>query len=415
MVLSSTIIKAWRGERLKSWASEPAEVLTSTGTIIDNIILTTHHGIKNAHTVQYEKDGIMQNCKVFSSIEQYDIGILTLDDFVTFQQIKTLIKTIDYVRLNELKKGKYIVINDFCVHSRLYPRIPVITVDESYEQSDSGKMIYHEEKMLGMIISKDTRVNILPYEIILTIIDKFINNNIISIPLNCSICDIDINEDGNISYALILNDDSVKLLNGKKPFYFKKDDVIISIDNKEFNKDGMIISDNINKYVYYDTYLLLNLNTSSKIKFYRNNELKSLTINYVNINDSIYQINISDNNIKCDINGFKFCELSEDMIMNYYSKKHIKIINKYYYLYASNDEKLVVMYGIDPEKVKIFNETFDGSYIEDNLVRKFLVVSKVGNKKINGIEDMLTIKKNINKTKIITFIDADMTEYKMTI
>ena len=203
--------------------------------------------------------------------------------------------------------------------------------------------------------------------------------------------------------------------NTSKKFKFKQGDVILSVNNKQFTRVGMITDDNNNYDLPLDTYLMLCCYKGLvNFHIYREQTKKELTqtIYGKSFND-VYDINIFNNNHYIYWKGFIFTELSEELIYEINSSG-VKLLGKYFEnrkIIKNYKTKLVVLLDIDYkaldqetsdelQKIGLPYKPYENGYT-------LLVLEKINNKKITTIADLLTILEKSDTKVICDYLAED--------
>lgn len=348
----------------------------SIGYKYEDYIITPLNNCKASKKIYIKTDSGDIEAYIYRNIYEINIAILKInsDKLITINSIAIsselicsngVVKSFDIKNNNNINyKTSITLIIDHCISS-LVPAIPLYSI-ESIQSVLSGSYIINNNSLIGIVI-KQTPEDIIALPIM--IINYFINNDKIKgIIIHSCYCEI---MDRTIEVGHYIIEQSCKYkMNNKKKFTFKKKDIILSINNKSFNKDMTIYSDELKLNVPINTYFMFSLfkNKYISIKLLRNNKIQYINIKGLPLNN-MYKIKLY-NNSYLEWNGFIFCELTEE-ILNRTSQN-----NEKYYLLSQNNEKYIVL--IDWIENSIL--TSDNLYI----------VSKMGNKNIKSLDDIKT-------------------------
>jgi len=389
------------------------------GLNIDNMIITASHVVSDSIEIISDsgKYNIVENIKCYDiavlSKGTYDIGLIDKIKFIKIVDIHTLTKFV--------AKGIELTFKNiiFCkLTSRMCPKIPIIKCElppdiiHSELEGMSGMFTYIDDKIIGMItsLSADGYIDILPFEIIRTLLLKYNHKPIKIFQLNVSLCEI--KEDGDIT-CLYIKEKSTnfELASGKKNIIFKKGDVIRSINGLSIDKEGNVLSKF--GYIPYETYLLL---CSGKItvSYYKNEDdkLKTIMIKQKSFDNTVYSVNLYDNARYYNYNGFIFTELNEELIMWCEKNKMFSNIVEQYDRIVSSDKIIVlvniIIKNVDISIIDLLNEY---GIIRENRLNMFPILIKIGNKKIKSLEDLhfssgtftfiTSVEKTLGEIKII--------------
>jgi hypothetical protein len=284
----------------------------------------------------------------------------------------------------------------------------------------SGSIVRINNKNMAMICTcagDGLSLKALPLYLIDNIVVNAITQNIfnvLGIQIDTQPCDIEFQ---NVDmYAHCVVKQSCCYINGKKVYAFSENDIILEVDNKQFNKDKMLWSDILNLYVPLNTYMLIQSNFNPtlpipiKVVKQPGNDIKVRIYNLSSIPyDDMYKIR---SNVK-EIHVWKkliFMELSEELII-FYEKLGINIINGSLIdgQYAAYNEKVVILFNY---KKNIFNQELSKAlytsipYVCTNRHKNksqdhyFYVVSAIGQKKINCVNDLKNALNAQNKQKV---------------
>jgi hypothetical protein len=308
------------------------------------------------------------------------------------------------------------------VRSRLFPEIPIIRI--SIEDTDidlhglSGSILYNDHNPLGMVVSTTAHEGYtieciyLPF-IVLLMASYLTNKTPVSsgIIIDSTPCEIEDDTGKEMTAHYIVRDSrSYGMSDGK--FNFKEGDVIVKINNTEFQSDGMVsckklglsISVPINTYIL----LLSSMFNTINLQIFRETSIKEYRIYPLPYN-SIFANRITDSGKRVSWKGFNFTELSEDMLIMYGSKgitfsgPLIKDIDSY------GIDSNIVLCDIDTSKAPSAFKKFSLPIRGNKGNYYILKLDKVGQKRIHDLDELGKILKGYKKkAATLTFsIDTD--------
>lgn len=381
-----------------------------------------------------------------------NFSFYTLDEFTTLEYMDTLnnnfvlnillysnfienkIKTINLTVSNIL-----IETEDFIGH--IVPKIPLITFVHT-ENNDveldnfpgfSGSVLTQNCAPLGMLVSFSAtsgRLQAIPLCLVIKIVKialSDINKTIsgFNIPTKTVRADLDNCIDGKREFIgkCVCDFTNIKYLTTHKKFCFNIDDVIIKINNQEFNDDGTIFSSDIGYNVCADTFMMLECfaNETNCCNFLivrnENHVEKCINKNIIGKHfNTLYNTKIFNDHNYISWKGFIFAELSEELIENISNTFNFDIKGQYIESpkiipkITSSDKKIVVVIDVDtkiiPKKYSqtfFVDETVQTPLIHTNVGKQLAILKKVGNKIISSIEDLelLNINKNIKSITLV--------------
>jgi hypothetical protein len=283
------------------------------------------------------------------------------------------------------------------IKSIIIPKIPIIVLktDCKLFEGLSGSTLTNEHnEIIGMIYCYNNgSFEAIPIGIIMILINKLLNNiQLTTILCNSSICDININKESYTGHAL--ND--IPLLsytrNKKKTnVIFKKNDVILKINNRSFYKDGTLHCDEINFNISLEAYVLLNSESCVDVLYLKEKNGKYDNPKLINIcaksfND-IYDVKTNLENEYIRWNGLVFTILSEELILYLIKNNLNRSLTNYKRVENRN---YVVLTDID---CNVHGKKFD--------VYKYYLVERIGKKSIYSLNKLYDVLKEYKKTKQI--------------
>jgi hypothetical protein len=274
----------------------------------------------------------------------------------------------------------------------------------------SGSIIRSNNINIGMCcMYTDTDRGISLKALPLFLIDIIISNAILlgqtqlsGVHIDTHSCDIEYMKEKKFAHYVIKQ--SCNYINGKKSFTFNEGDIILEVDDKQFNKNGLLLCDIVGIHVPLNTYLMIrsNLNKipiSIKIAKQHNTDFKIIKYNMTSIlYDNMFNMKINPD-IYIKWNKLVFFEMTEEIIM-FYKKLGINIIN---------NERNVILFNY---KKRIFRSTelienktsyYKSMPYMNKYGHYFYQVKTIGSKKITCIDDIIQILSNIKHDKKITF------------
>ncbi|CAH6421423.1 Hypothetical protein KVN_LOCUS258 [uncultured virus] len=460
-------------ETTKPWIKNIQETILvkySHGIILQfdesKYVLTTFHGVKRGFDIKmYQMENITKNINKYElellvysdemdlalfSIKKYSSVGINLDTFESkfpnrSDKLKLLVykiikkkKIIDHnIQLN----FRYLECNNEEVNfvkqcSFNMPLIPILSINLRTIISEldgiSGSCIYDEnDKIVGIVSNINNKTNLIsliPSILIKRFLKEYIINNrfcgLCDIISELNFCDINIGTEKFCGY-LVKNNYGInynKYSHGNKDtigFNLKKNDIIISVNNIQINKDGKLWHEEIQYFVPLSTYMALSFFCGDliQLKLYRSNnnnyEYKEIKLKNRPVSTARF-IPISLNNKIVEYNGLIFMEVSEELInicevndIHLSGDLLFKLINQ---PFRNNYQNLVVLVDIveskfDPEILKEFKKCnlslINSSFKHPNLC----ILSKINKKIVTDIHKTEKILKNSNRS--IMYLNFD--------
>ena len=200
--------------------------------------------------------------------------------------------------------------------------IPLLCIDNnSNKDFFSGNIIQSDGKNIGIVsMNKENKIIIIPF----FLIDILINNIFMGIQLDTIPCDISHLEKDMFAHIVDIN--SCPYPNGKKTFIFHKDDVIMKVDDKQFNKDKMIFCELMNMFIPLNTYMMIQsiLKKTIAVSVYRNDKIKTYNLSGIDYND-MYPVKLYSNIVFVKKNFYT--EMNEDILIYHFKNGNIVKIN----------------------------------------------------------------------------------------
>jgi hypothetical protein len=430
--------------------------------IVDNkeyIVSCNHIIINNAEYIAYYKHGtkiIELNLSIHTRIPELDIIIMNIvsksvDCNLQELNIETNIHYV-YTSCNKILTNKYnpniseisninyningtIAINFCTLVSKYIKGIPSyefnindmeIFADAIPERKNietilkglSGGILMSDNQNIGMVCKFEYDTNSIK-SIPLFFVDKIANIaimngsfNLYGIHVDSDRCDIEYDEKELNVYHI--NERPCGYKNGKKIFYFNIGDIIISVDNLNFDDCHNIYLDELKIFVPLDTYILLKLNiygqTVIKYSIMReyNNEYKRINYNIMGKSyEQIHNINLYNNTI-VRWKNYIFMELSETLI-DFYDRIGIELYNRNNIKYSFNGEKIIILLNYNqfiPSTVHTI-ENYMSYIIGNNKSAYFYELVKCERYKIKNINTFQRVIEHLNPNKKHTFTLID--------
>jgi hypothetical protein len=285
----------------------------------------------------------------------------------------------------------------------------------------SGSLITNTQNVVGMIcISKESKYVFAFPSILLIkcVCSCLLYNNCLPrlLFINCNVV-ADVDDEGNIKkYGMMITKtfDIEYSTTTKKKFVFKKNDIILSINNNKITKVGNIYDEECGVSMSICTFAMFKNIFDNVLNIDYIREEKECAIAIFGVDPEIYsafnfiQRKMKEKFIFCD--GFVFVELTES-ILKYFRDKNIYIDESNLCNIMNCDgkkKKFVILVYIDYNYLSKHNkESYkflkaNGYPYKDNKLR---ILKKVANEEITGLNSLkriLTVNK-ANKKKTYTF------------
>jgi hypothetical protein len=253
--------------------------------------------------------------------------------------------------------------------SEFLPSFPLIEIIDNKKYVENS-CIFLGDTPYG--IQLDSKY-ILPFSILFPLLYNLIINEGKYIFNNFKLDMIEVdedNEDNKLKYYAILKE-TLKFKINDKIIKFDENDIIYTINNCEFNKNGNILSSELNIYIPLNLYFILSINPqytfeystdTNKDDISMSNTVKNIIIELPKFNESELTIPIFSEE-SYSYRGLEFKILSEK-IMEFYEDcplKHSQFLNnsisseKYIVLTNHVDGLLYVLKKISNKKISSFN------------------------------------------------------------
>lgn len=354
----------------------------------------------------------------YINMSQFNSNLPKINNTVSFSKNKIIFVSKDVVKLQCKTYECIIKGTEFLyLHSYNMPAIPYIkaNIDYLFNERDnikgiSGSIVSQnqESEIIGMvsdIITKTMILNIIPSFVILRFLNEFVKTGsfkgLCSIMAKLTICDIDMN---NTNINAICIEDNYNINYNRDEYNskniigarLKKNDIIIKVNEKNINKNGMIYCSKLG-YILLTTYIAMHYQCNDLIKLMivRKNDRglfdkKNIKIRSRPIRTTKY-IPIVHNNNYLELNGLIFVELNEELIeMNINNGIILKglYINFYHNNPYRNNNKEKVLVLIDIMRNKLNDNILE---MCDNYCLPLI--------NTNENEYILPVIKQINKKK----------------
>lgn len=273
----------------------------------------------------------------------------------------------------------------------------------------SGSLLTIGSMIAGMVYGYSENDNL--FEAIPVVVLKIIINGIICnvvkdiscFQYDTQLVDIDIYEDGNITYGYQILDDQIFArhnTNKKTIFKFKPNDYIVGVNNSTFDCHGQVYMDELGTLVSLNTYVMLNAFIGKFVKFkIIREQQQTINISEINIQPNfckdVYNINTLDKHKYICWNGFMFTELSEELIIGM-TKNGQQLNGMFFENYRKiidENRKFVVLLDIDSQILD--KDTYQR-------LKTPCILERITKNKINSLDDvnkLLTSSQN-NKNSI---------------
>jgi hypothetical protein len=396
--------------------------------------------------------------KIFRIIEELDMVLLEINDdeyvqdilYYTKNELMTdiskVVKSVEDIKLLFLEenRGKFNInkidthtfhIKDDYVKSTMIPEIPLIKFtinlddiqDDTYSDSVeglSGTILSTNKSVVGIVITYNFTENVLeaiPMSIIYDLFLKIINYKsqpLTSFYFHTELADIEDDNNKNITIHSITNSKEIKYSdnsgNIKKYIKFKKNDIIMSIDDINFNRNGTLFCEKYGLELNLRAYVMLVGYTNTiKISLYRiikdKHKEMILNIDGIQFND-MYKVNMFNNDEYVYWRGMCFVELSLEMLSNV--DNNINLVGDIFnntMIMTNNKTKIVMLISIDKKSKSyqcddvFYNNIPFVKYKNDG--HTFLIIHKINGELVNNLKDLkikLDDKKNsLHESKCI--------------
>jgi signal peptidase I len=349
------------------------------------------------------------------------------------QKERIEIKNID-IKCAEIKREKFI---DGLVVNYKIPSIhfKLKTTENIELEGTSGSILYKNNIPVGIIYSMDTTDNVIsafPYCLCIELLKSGMNKKkyISSLMLSYNLCEIEFEKDEKIEFDVQETKDIItdfmsdeekiiglylnntfnmtyqKISNNKtlSNFKFTEKDIILAINARKIDSNGMIYCNILDYNIDVFTYCLLfsYINDSIQITFMRKNSIFTIKLVCKKLND-IFSFHIKKFNSYVEYDGFVFSELSSELL-KYYKTKNISLYGDIKKIKDDKINKYVVLVHVDYEYLRKNYKNNDAVTKLENLNfphvnNKILLLNKIGNDNINDLNSLRKIlaKKKFDK------------------
>jgi len=380
-------------------------------------IVTCYHGVKDCYENNIVLDSLKYPLNLVFNIPEFDMSIFTsnlprelISNIHDISVIKTNLPKINekikIINNKKIIKTKVKEIIEEDTGSNFFTSITQICVNRTKDINTlfglSGSPCYNEEdELIGHVFSynPDTNnINILPSYCIKYVFDYMLPNKINQLKrilFDGKLCKIYNDELNEFNYAYKIeksNNVEYKVLGQDNIYVFKKNMMIISIDNNKLNNEGKIYFDKLDTFISPEIYVLLNNNKKSfKLAGYEhvNGNYSYIEINLEPANILEYMVFSENTHNKIMIyKNLVFAELSRDLLeLIKVISKDSKIKDKLENPFNKKNNKQLVLIDIiekySDENVKLTN-------LKKNFeVNNLIFVNKVNKKNIGNLEELL--------------------------
>ena len=390
----------------------------------DIAILECHDSFKDGQFKYYTENDFFKNQ---NDLKNVNLSILTMDN---------LSNNIDHHNL----KIENIDIEISNFKSVIIPKIPllkfIVEIDDIPEFSDnvdglSGSILVKNNSLVGMVTSyNNMKLEAIPISIIYELVYTVIKNKsaiLTGFYFSTKVIELEV-PNKKLYYGHYITDTKdigYQSSASIKEFRFKNNDIIFSVNDNNFTASGMIRDSNIGYDLPLDTYLMLCCYKEFvKIDVHREQTGKHKDISHKIIGkkfNDIYNINVFNNNHYIHWKGFIFTELSEELIYAI-NCNGVKLTGKYFEKIKTikdDKSKLIVLLDIDYKSLN--SETSKTlqhiglPYMKYENGYTLLILERIGNKKINSINDLLSsLSENTMKTTC-SYLFGNGDGYKMIV
>lgn len=313
------------------------------------------------------------------------------------------------------------IVDEYC-RSTMLPKFPTIKYDidhyELYDEQNvegmSGTPLVYKEMLFGITLSYENKMQAIPMILICELIKHYNQQCMLGYFFNTKVINMETENDVITGHYISECKNVTYITNkSKKKFKFEVSDIIISVNNVKINNKGRIYDDKIGYDFALDTYLTLitNMYKYVDIEIYREIKGKYVIFKHQisgNSYDQIYNINIFNDYKYLYWNGCIFTELSEELLYDL-NMSGINIMkSKILKCKKITDDKKKHVILIDVVFEILHNKLIDKTkttglpFINTPDGYDIYVVEKIGNKKINNLNDLKICLSESMRQKQIT-------------
>jgi hypothetical protein len=372
------------------------------GVNINDIATITFNNINNTNNTNNTNTN---NNLYFPEFKNLHIKLNNIDKYEFSDFLRNIIR--DYKKFNILKKNT-ILKNEFAelivdtiktkkYFSEFLPSIPLIQIIPN-DESPINSCVFLNDIPFGIQLNEEY---VLPFTILFPLLINICLYNGIFMCKELSYDIIEVSENSKINYYAIINN-KIKFKTHQKAFQFNENDIIYSINNNKFNKNGKIFSETLEIIISLELYFMLCESNYINIEYSNNTNVVENTIS----ENILKQINvivplIEQQNMKIPIisndifkyKNYEFSILSEQLMIN---SKDCPITAQQFYKNHVSTNKYVVLTNHD-----------------DNML---YILKKITNKKIHSLESLKEYTKSLNdKTKNTFYFERFDKQIKITI
>ncbi|AYV83577.1 MAG: hypothetical protein Hyperionvirus8_61 [Hyperionvirus sp.] len=388
---------------------------TSMGSLVSYgesyYVITTFNAIKNNLEIEVQINKIYK-MKLFYSIEPYDFTILRFSDPVNFEIEGDLKFQMEVDRATDVLGEGVRVRCEYdstivgCVRSELFPPIPLIVV-RMESSALSGSLVMSKNNILGMVTYNIDKVvyALSAYCIVSFFMMGIKGEKIRGICVSSKVCEFE----NKIGHYITKSYPAIKYDTNRKKISFRKDDLIETIDELNFNENGDLYLKDLAMYVPLDTYIALRGKEYYGMVFHRRKgaDYKLIDIKIAPVAIEKYlRIHLEYAPRVIKYRGLEITEFSEQLYQDYVAKgiKLAGYVEDYYTeCFAprrdrdNDSQKLVVVKGIDysaisqniAERYKFLGLPLIAEHHDDSTLKYYMaIITKINNKKIIDLEDL---------------------------
>ncbi len=364
----------------------------ATITFNNNTTNTNTNNTNNLYFPEFNNLNIKLN-----NIDKYEFIDFLRDNIRDYKKFKILKKNT--ILTNEFAQLVVTTIESKKIFSEFLPSIPLIKIIPN-DESPINSCVFLNNIPFGIQLNEKY---VLPFTILFPLLINLCLYNGIFMCKELSYDIIEVNENTQINYYAIINN-KIKFKTHQKAFQFNENDIIYSINNNKFNKNGKIFSETLDIIISLELYFMLCESNYILIEYSNNT---NLVYDNITISENILkQINvivplIEQHNMKIPIisndifkyKNYEFSILSEQLMIN---SKDCPITAQQFYKNHVSTNKYVVLTNHD-----------------DNML---YILKKITNKKIHSLESLKEYTKSLNdKTKNTFYFERLDKQIKISI
>ncbi len=381
------------------------------GVNINDVVTITFNNTNNTN--------ISNNNLCFPEFKNLNISLNNIDKYQFIELIRSIIR--DYTKFKMIRRNT-ILTNEFAqlvvdtivykkYFSEFLPSIPLIQIIPN-DISPSNSCIFLNDEPFGIQLDEQY---IIPFTILFPLLINLClyNGVFMTNQLTYDIIEVNENTDNSnnsnnsnkddINYYAIINE-KIKFKTHNKSFQFNENDVIYSINNNKFNKNGKIYSETLQINIPLNLYFMLCESNYVTIEYSNKPELvydnSTISVNKLKYISVIIPL-VEQQNMKIPIiskeifkyKNYEFSVLSEQLMLN---NKDCPINEQQFYKNHISTNKYIVLTNHD-----------DGM---------LYILKKITNKKIHSLESLKEYTKSLNdKTKNTFYFERFDRQLKLSI